>query len=98
MRSKSHHQTNGVLFKPPGRSSLSRETRDFFSENGELSTVSTCLRPLLIEATTTTDRGCDHYWSESGAVVIEGIEEYCPARPPIIVRMRLSARVSSPAV
>ena len=32
-----------------------------FSENGELSTVSTCLRPLLIKATTTTDRGYDHY-------------------------------------
>ena len=70
----------------------------FFSENGELSTVSTCLRPLLIKAATTTDRGYDHYWSESGAVVIEGIEEYCPARPPIIVRMRLSARASSSAI
>ena len=32
-----------------------------FSENGEQSTVSTCLRPLLIKAATTTDRGCDHY-------------------------------------
>ena len=31
------------------------------SENGEQSTVSTCLRPLLIKAATTTDQGCDHY-------------------------------------
>ena len=32
-----------------------------FSKNGEQSTVSTCLRPLLIKAATTTDQGYDHY-------------------------------------
>ena len=61
MRSKFHHQLNGVLSNPPRtKHSIKRDTGNS-SENGEQSTVSTCLRPLLIKAATTTDRSYDHY-------------------------------------
>lgn len=56
MRSKSHHQLNGVLSNPPRTKLPIKRNTGNSSENGEQSTVSTCLRPLLIEATTTTDR------------------------------------------
>ena len=65
MRSKSHHQSNGVLSNPPRTKQSITGSTGNSSENDEQSTINTCLRPLLIKTATTTDRRAEQYWSKA---------------------------------